>query len=94
VVVHGDVAGVEPHRRNLTDWLDWMGLIDAGTAARLDRYIGYYGLYYDSHEALDQDTSVQQETRNVAHAVVQAVKQLRTDALKQPDSMVTSPRTK
>jgi len=94
VVVHGDVAGVEPHRRNLTDWLDWMGLIDAGTAARLDRYIGYYGLYCDSHEALDQDTSVQQETRNVAHAVVQAVKQLRTDALKQPDSMVTSPRTK
>ena len=22
VVVHGDVAGVEAHRRNLTDWLD------------------------------------------------------------------------
>jgi multimeric flavodoxin WrbA len=33
VVVHGDVAGVEPHRRNLTDWLEWMGLIDSGAAA-------------------------------------------------------------
>jgi hypothetical protein len=33
VVVHGDVAGVESHRRNLTDGLEWMGLIDAGAAA-------------------------------------------------------------
>ena len=42
VVVHGDVEGVEPVRRALCDWLDWMGLIDAGFLARLDRYIGYY----------------------------------------------------
>ena len=52
VVVHGDVAGVEAHRHHLTDWLDWMGLIDAGAAARLDRYIGYYQpFYHDSHDA-------------------------------------------
>lgn len=42
VIVHGDVAGIEASRRALTDWLDWMGLIDAGSRARLDRYIGYY----------------------------------------------------
>jgi hypothetical protein len=30
-----------------------MGLIDAGAAAKLDRYIGYYGPYFDSHDALD-----------------------------------------
>ncbi len=30
VVVHGDVSGVEAVRRALCDWLDWMGLIDAG----------------------------------------------------------------
>jgi len=42
VVVHGDVAGVESVRRNLCDWLDWMGLIEAGTQSRLDRYIDYY----------------------------------------------------
>ena len=30
VVVHGDVAGIEGTRRALCDWLDWMGLIDAG----------------------------------------------------------------
>ena len=31
LVVHGDVAGIEGVRRALSDWLDWMGLIDAGT---------------------------------------------------------------
>ena len=46
-VVHGDVAGLEAHRRNLTDRLDWMGLVDAGAAAKLDRYSGYYGPYYN-----------------------------------------------
>ncbi|RYF38065.1 MAG: flavodoxin family protein, partial [Comamonadaceae bacterium] len=30
VVVHGDVAGIEGTRRALSDWLDWMGLVDAG----------------------------------------------------------------
>lgn len=40
VVVHCDPAGAEDHRRNLCDWLEWLGLIDAGAAAKLDRYIG------------------------------------------------------
>ena len=52
VVVHGDVAGIEGVRRSLCDWLDWMGLIDAGPASRLDRYIGYYEPYATSHDAL------------------------------------------
>ncbi len=94
VVVHGDVAGVEVHRRNLTDWLDWMGLIAAGSSASLDRYIGYYEPYYNSHDALDQDRPVQEETRNVARAVVQAVKQLRSGALHQPDQRIKAPRPK
>ncbi len=94
VVVHGDVAGVEAHRRNLTDWLDWLGLIDAGAAAKLDRYIGYYEPYFNSHDALDKDKAVQEEARNVARAVVQAVKQLRAGALTQPDRKVKWPRVK
>ena len=44
LVVHGDVAGAEGVRRSLSDWLDWMGLIDAGAAARLDRFIGFTAL--------------------------------------------------
>ena len=93
-VVHGDVAGVEVHRRNLTDWLDWMGLIDAGAASRLDRYIGYYEPYHNSHDALDLDQAMQQETRNVARAVVNAVKALRTGQLSQPDQHLQHPRMK
>ena len=94
VVVHGDVAGVEAHRRNLTDWLEWMGLIDAGAAAKLDRYIGYYEPYYNGHDALDKDTAVQEEARNVARSVVQAVKELRAGRLSQPDKQVKWPRSK
>jgi multimeric flavodoxin WrbA len=94
VVVHGDVAGVEGHRRNLCDWLEWMGMIDAGAAAKLDRYIGYYEPYFNSHDALDKDEAVQEEVRNVARSVVKAVKALRAGSLSQPDKQVVWPRTK
>ena len=94
VVVHGDVAGVEDHRRNLCDWLEWMGLVPAGTAAKLDRYIGYYEPYYNSHDALDEDQDVQEEVRNVARAVVSAVQLLRAGKLTEPDRLLTKPRMK
>ena len=77
LIIHGDVAGIEGSRRGLSDWLDWMGLIDAGVQARLDRYIGYFQPYANSHEALDRDLAIQEETRNVARAVVKAVVELR-----------------
>lgn len=94
LVVHGDVAGVESQRRNLADWLDWMGLIDAGFAANLDRYIGYFEPYYNSHDALDADTAVQEEVRNVARAVVGAVALLRAGKLAIPDKKLKQPRPK
>ena len=84
LVVHGDVAGIEGVRRSLSDWLDWMGLIDAGAGARLDRYIGYYESYADSHATLDRDLAVQEEVRNVARAVAEAVTALRVDEYRQP----------
>ncbi|MGZ5061260.1 MAG: flavodoxin family protein [Usitatibacter sp.] len=94
VVVHGDVAGIEDTRRALCDWLDWIGLIDAGAQARLDRYIGYYEPYATSHEALDRDTAVQEEVRNVARAVANAVRELRAGTLSQPDAKLERPRPK
>ncbi len=94
VVVHGDVAGVEDHRRLLCDWLDWMGLIDAGPKARLDRYLGYYEPYYNSHDALDRDKALQAEVRNAAHALVDAVKLLRNGALNHPGAARKPPRPK
>jgi multimeric flavodoxin WrbA len=94
VVVHGDVAGVESHRRNLTDWLDWMGLVDAGTVAKLDRYVGYYEPYYCSHDALDKDTAIQEEVRDVARAVLDTAGKLRSGQLDPADSHIQSPRPK
>lgn len=84
LAIHGDVAGIESHRRNLADWLEWMGLIDAGHAAQLDRYLGYWKPYYNSHDALDADTALQKEVRNVARAVVGAVTEMRAGRLKRP----------
>jgi multimeric flavodoxin WrbA len=94
VVVHGDVAGIEGTRRSLCDWLDWMGFIDAGAQARLDRYIGYYAPYATSHEALDEDTAVQDETRNVALAVAKAVLELRAGRLQAVQPRLKRPRLK
>jgi multimeric flavodoxin WrbA len=94
VVVHGDVAGIEGLRRSLSDWLDWMGLVDAGPASRLDRYVGYYEPYATSHLALDRDTDVQDEVRNAARAVCAAVRLLRQGRLSLPDRGLKRPRPK
>ena len=94
LVVHGDVAGIEGSRRSLSDWLDWMGLIDAGAQARLDRFIGYYEPYATSHEALDKDIPMQQEVQNVAHAVAKAVDELRAGRLQASRPVLSRPRPK
>ena len=94
VLVHGDVAGIEGARRSLSDWLDWMGLIDAGPQARLDRHIGYYQPYADSHDALDADEAVQQEARNLGLAVAHAVRELRAGRLARVQAELKRPRPK
>jgi multimeric flavodoxin WrbA len=94
VVVHGDAAGTEVLRRNLTDWLLDMDLVRAGNGATLDRYVGYYEPYATSHEALDRDTAVQEETRNVARSVVEAVRLARDGKYERPDENLHSVRPK
>lgn len=91
LVVHGDVAGTEGVRKALSDW---MGLIDAGALSRLDRLVSYYESYAESHEALDRDLARQQEIRNVASAVANAVAEIRTGSLSAPDADLRSPRPK
>jgi hypothetical protein len=61
-----------------------MGLVDAGPTACLDRYIGYYEPYATSHAALDRDLAVQEEVRNAARALAEAVAQLRQGRLSAP----------
>lgn len=94
VFVHGDVAGIEAVRRALCDWLDWMGLVDAGPMARVDRFIGYYQPYVDSHAALDRDTGVQEEVRNITRAVARGIALRRGGRLEQADASLERPRPK
>lgn len=94
LAVHGDVAGIEGVRRALSDWLDWMGLVDAGQKARLDRFIGYYKPYATGHRALDADADVQREVETVAGAVASAVRLRRAGGLPQADEGLPAPRVK
>jgi multimeric flavodoxin WrbA len=94
LVVHGDVAGIEGSRRALSDWLDWMGLLDAGAHARLDRYIGYFEPYATSHDTLDADAGLWEEVRNVARAVAIAVTEARAGKLSNPGAKLKDPRPK
>lgn len=94
LVVHGDVAGIEGSRRGLSDWLDWMGLVDAGFQARLDRYIGYYEPYATSHETLDRDEPMLEEVRNVGRAVAKTIKALRSGELASVTQRERPPRPK
>jgi hypothetical protein len=56
--------------------------------------VGYMEPYATSHDALDRDTVVQEEVRNAARSLVQAVKLLRAGALPQPDADLQLPRKK
>jgi hypothetical protein len=60
----------------------------------LDRYIGYYEPYASSHEALDRDEPIKEETRNVARAVAKAVKELRAGRLHAMQPLLSRPRPK
>jgi multimeric flavodoxin WrbA len=94
LIVHGDVAGIESTLHALADWLDWMGLIDAGAQARLERYIGYYEPYATSHEALDRDEALHEEARDVARLVAHAVVELRAGRLQATQPKLPRPRPK
>jgi multimeric flavodoxin WrbA len=94
LVVHGDTEGAETLRRSLADWLTDMDLVPAAASATIDRYVGYYEPYATSHDALDRDTALFEEVRNVARAVVQSVRLARGGQVPRPDSSLKDPRPK
>jgi multimeric flavodoxin WrbA len=94
VFVHGDAAGAETLRRSLVDWLTDMHLIEASPYASLDRYIGYYEPYATSHDALDADVALQDEVRNCARILTEAVALKRRGQLPDPAAGVEDPRPK
>jgi hypothetical protein len=52
--------------------------------AEADGYIGYKEPYATAHEALDKDEAFQEDTRNVARALGQAIKLRRAGKLENP----------
>ncbi|MBE1529553.1 multimeric flavodoxin WrbA [Sphingopyxis sp. OAS728] len=94
VVVHGDTEGAKNVRRSLSDWLATLALAPAGPRAELDRYIGYFELYATSHEALDRDKAVQEEVRNAARTLLEAVRAKRAGKQIIAGSQLKEPRDK
>jgi multimeric flavodoxin WrbA len=93
-VVHGDASGTENLRRILTDWMEDIGMIPAGHLSHIDRYIGYYEPYATSHADLDRDMDVQEDVRNAARALMQAVSDRRSGKLEPPDRKLKEPKPK
>ncbi|MGE7468179.1 flavodoxin family protein [Bosea sp. NPDC003192] len=94
VVVHGDVEGAENVRRSISDWLRFMQLEPAGPLAELDRYIGYWEPYATNHDALDADIAIQDEVRNAARALAEAVTKRRDGQLESVGTQLRQPRQK
>jgi multimeric flavodoxin WrbA len=94
VVAHGDAAGVEGLGTNLAAWLTDMGLVPAAPQPALARYIGYFGSYAESHDDFDRDEALPIEVKNLATALVQCIRQLRSGRYRRPDAGLESPRPK
>lgn len=82
VVVHGRSAAFDSTRPLLTGWLDAMGMLDSDSFAALDRHLGYHDA---DVETPDGDADCQEEVRNVARAVCNAVTELRAGRLSPPE---------
>ena len=94
VVAHGDTEGADDVRRIVHDWLASMEMTPVGAIAELDRYIGYWEPYATNHEALDKDTAIQEEVRNCARALIEAVRMDRAGAFLRPGAKLRPPREK
>jgi multimeric flavodoxin WrbA len=94
VIVYGDVEGAVDVRRSLSDWLRYMHLSPAGTLAEVDRYIGYWKPYTTSHQELDADDGFQEEMRNAARTLLQAVTAKRAGRFVAAGEELRAPRQK
>jgi len=62
--------------------------------AETAHYIGYMEPYATAHEALDKDEAFQEDTRNVARALGQAIKLHRASKLQNPGKGLKEPNPK
>jgi multimeric flavodoxin WrbA len=93
-VVHGDTTGAETLRRAMMDWASDMHLISAGSKAEVDAYVGYFEPYATSHQALDQDAAFQEEVRQAAVVLAEAVQAKRDGKYVEAGARLREPRPK
>jgi multimeric flavodoxin WrbA len=72
-VVHGDAEGAREARNSLVGWLTSLELKSAGEQGELDRYLGYWKPYANSHAELDADLALEEEVRNAARTLRGAI---------------------
>jgi multimeric flavodoxin WrbA len=94
VVAHGDAAGPENLRRMLVDWLNDIGMIQAGAYAAVDSFIGWYEPYATSHDDLDRDKPLFKQVENAAISLVRMVEQLRSRRYEAPNRGLQNPTPK
>lgn len=71
-----------------------MQLVRAGVGGAIDRYIDYYEPYATSHDALDRDEAVREETRNAARSLIETIERIRSGEDLRPDKGLVPPRRK
>ncbi|HEU0082528.1 MAG TPA: NADPH-dependent FMN reductase, partial [Bradyrhizobium sp.] len=71
-----------------------MSLVHIGRTAEVDGYIGYMEPYATSHQALDKDDDFQQQTRNAARALGNAINLHRAGKYERPDEDIEDPNPK
>lgn len=94
VIVHGDAEGAENVRRGLADWMRSMEMEPAGALAEVDRYIGYWKPYSQGHADLDADQAFQDEVRNAALTLREAVLARRRGRMVAAGNSLDRPREK
>jgi S-adenosylmethionine/arginine decarboxylase-like enzyme len=72
----------------------FMHMESAGAEAELDRYIGYWKPYATSHDELDRDEALQDEVRNAARIVGEALRNQRAGRFRQAGQSLKDPRPK
>lgn len=94
IVVHGDSAGTDDVRRNLTDWLNDLKLIQAGSGGVMSGYIGYYDTYAESHDDLDGSPDFMTEVETAAASLVKQIEFNRAHRYYPPDLGLEHPMQK
>jgi multimeric flavodoxin WrbA len=94
VVAHGDASGPENLRRMLVDWLTDIGMIQAGPAAALDTWIGWYRPYATSHDDLDGDGALFTQVEHAARSLAVMTAEIRRGRYQAPNAGLHSPRQK